>query len=123
MLPSAEEIQAAHAFLARRFGVQERLRDGAVRAALARAHVLARSWPPREETAALFYVLARRGRVLGRLRYTLVMLLAYNHARAMAHVLAATEAELHALHDAIAADRIAVDDVRTWFATRLRSIP
>jgi hypothetical protein len=120
MLPSAEAIQTAYAFLARRYHVQERLRDGTVRAALRRAHQLAQPWPPRDETAALFYALASRGRALGRLRHLLATTLAVNHAQKTGHWLDTSRDEIYELFETVAADRTTFADVRTWFAERLR---
>jgi len=118
MIPTFEDVEAAHRFLARRHGVSGQLHEQGVRGALELARSLAAS--PRDEPAAVFYALSRYPRALGGLARALPVMIALNLARATGHPIHATAAELRAFFVPLAARELSYEDVRGWFNDRAR---
>ena len=109
-----------HTFLARRYGWKAPLDQILVQSCLREARQLAGD--VRDEPAALFFVFCKAWARLGDACAVLPDLLARNHARALGLELTATPDDQRALRLRIADGGVAFDDVRAWFATRLRPL-
>jgi len=119
LIPSIDEVRAAHTFLARRFGFSPFLDGAAISDALAEAEDLARG-RPEDEPAALLFAFTRRPRQLAEAWTRLPLVLAENHARrAGAEVrLDVRDVELENLRLRVTARLATFDDVRAWVAAR-----
>ena len=120
MLPSAEQILKAHAFVARRHRLTSQADEPGVRAALAEAVQLA-AGDPASEPAAVFYAFTRYRRAFGDGWRTMTVLLTQNQARP--YRIDATGDEFHTLMLAVSHHQFAFDDVRAWLAARLVETP
>lgn len=118
MIPSIDEVLAAHEFVARRLDVDGRPNTEQIAGCLDEARAFADDRPA-DEPAALFFALTRRPRALGGLWRTLPLLLAVNQAREGGLRVNATEEEWRSLRLDIVSRRASIDDVREWFAQRL----
>jgi hypothetical protein len=118
VIPALRHILATHAFLSRRHGWKAPLDEILVQGCLKEARGLAAS--ERDEPAALFHVFSKAWARLGDACAVLPDLLARNHARAIGLDLAATADEQRALRLHIAQGGVPFDEVKDWFAARLR---
>lgn len=118
MIPSAAQILATHAFLARRYGLAERVSEKGITAAVELAKTLATV--ERDEPAAVFFALSLYARSLGALWPLQPRLEADAVARGLGLVLDASSEELRALRLDVASQRVGYDEVRAFFAQRLR---
>ncbi len=118
MIPTIDEILAAHEFVARRFGVDGRPNVEQIAMCLDEARAFADNRPA-DEPAALFYVLTRRPRAIGGLWRALPLLLSVNQAREGGLRVDATEEEWRSVRLDIVSRRASFGDVREWFAKRL----
>lgn len=118
MIPALRHILGTHTFLARRHGWKAPLDHLLVQSCLKEARQLAAG--ERDEPAALFYVFCKAWARLGDACAVLPDLLARNHARAVGLELAVPPEEQRALRLRIAEGGVPFDEVRAWFAERLR---
>ena len=117
MIPPLAEVVAAHAWMVRRIGVDERIDARALGAALAEAATLAAD-AAAAAPAALFYVLTRRPRLLRSTWRPLPRLLAINQARVLGLRLLVEDAEWRELRLDIAEQLADWGAVRAWFLSR-----
>lgn len=117
VLPTAEHVLDAHAFVARRHRLTSRADGRAVRAALAEAATLA-AGDLANEPVAVFYAFTRHRRAFGDGWRTMTVLLTQNQARPRR--IDATAEEFHALMLATFHREFTFEDVRAWFVSRLR---
>ena len=118
-LPSADQILAGYAFLARRHGIVDRtISERGVRAALADAAVLA-DGDDATEPAAIFYAFARRPRITRGAWVELADVLADTQARSVGLAVTAGPGDLRALMVSVASRSADFAEVRAWFAARL----
>ncbi len=120
MIPALRHIHATHTFLARRHGWKGPLDQLLVQACLKEARQLVTS--DRDEPAALFYVFSKSWARLGDACAVMPDLLSRNHARAVGLELSATPEEQQALRLRIALDGVPFEEVRAWFAERLKAL-
>jgi hypothetical protein len=109
-----------HTFLARRYGWKAPLDQILVQSCLREARQLSTS--DRDEPAALFFVFCKAWTRLGDACAVLPDLLARNHARAVGLELTASPEDQRALRLRIAEGKMPFDQVRAWFAARLRPL-
>ncbi len=117
MIPSAESILGAHAFLARRFGLTSAPSEAGVRNALAMARALATQ--DTDEPAALFFALAMFPRALGDAWRVLPAVVAINHAVSLGLRLRMTRDELLPFYGAIVTRTATFEEVRAWFGKHM----
>lgn len=117
-MPTFEDLDRAHGWLARRFARTSTLHQAGARNALAMARELAQT--PAEDPAAVFYALVRHVRALGAMGRVLPVVFAVNLTRAQGLALTATEDELASLFVPIRAQTMSYAEVREWFAARTR---
>jgi hypothetical protein len=116
MLPSIDEVDAAYAFLARRYGFERSLHIEGVRAALALAHQHALAAD--DEPAALFFGLTRYAKSLGQAPRLLPALLAQQQCSRIGVRLDGNIEDLSALFVPVVSNRMTFAEVRAWFAQR-----
>ena len=123
MIPSVDQVAAAHAWAARRFSLSGVRSDAAIRAALALASELALS--PDEDAVALLYAFGRYPRAFADGWRVVTALLVQNAAAYCGRSLRLNADELRALLVGVASGHIDVDGVRTWLRARssLRGLP
>lgn len=121
MLPSADEIIAAWAFLGRRFGLEGVPQPAQIEAALQLAKECA-GGVEAHEPAALFYGFARHPRAVPGGWRVLGERLATAHAARLGLDLDATAEEMTALRLAVSQQRTDWPGVRAWFAAHLREM-
>ena len=123
MIPALRHILGTHTFLARRHGWKAPLDQLLVQSCLKEARALVSGdATDRDEPAALFYVFSKAWARLGDACAVLPDLLARNHARAVGLELAVNPDEQRALRLRIAQGGVPFDEVRSWFAERLRPL-
>lgn len=118
MIPSADQLVATHAFLARRYGLRPHASEKGLQAAVELARTLAGT--PRDEPAAIFFALSLYARSLGALWPLQPRLEADGVARGLGLALVATDEELRLLRLDIASQKRGFDEVRAFFDERLR---
>jgi len=137
VIPALRHILGTHTFLARRHGWKAPLDQLLVQSCLKEARQLLANdisadggavprplteGSARDEPAALFYVFSKAWARLGDACAVLPDLLARNHARAVGLELAVNPDEQRALRLRIAQGGVPFDEVRSWFAERLRPL-
>src|SRR5205823_4865767 len=110
MLPALGQIEAAFAFLTRRYALTFPFPAAAMSQALEDAHALVQT--DRDEPAALFYALCMRARALGALWPVLPNLVAINHASSLGLSMRFDYRVLRSLRVRIAARSIDFEEVR-----------
>ena len=113
---SKEQVLAAYAALARRYGFDPDHSDRAVDAALRMVEELAPA--PRDEAAVLFYAFARFPRAFPGALRLMPVLLAKGALSTQGRVLLATADELDQLVFAVARQEANVEAVQAWFVRR-----
>ncbi len=119
MLPSPAGFASGLRLLARRRDLALFAQDADLADLLREAERLA-AGTATEEPAALFFACARRGRVLGPVAFFAIPLVAREQARAVGLELDANDTELAFLRLRIVKNAIDFDELRAWFAARLR---
>ncbi len=118
MLPSAAALAEGLRFLIRRRSAT--LPDTAtLESLLYQAERLA-AGREADEPAALFFASACHGRRLGSVAQILIPMLAHSHAATLGLALGADEMELAVLRLRVARRAIDFEELRGWFAERLR---
>ena len=120
MIPALRHILATHTFLARRHGWKAPLDQIMVQGCLREARQLVQT--DRDEPAALFYVFCKAWARLGDACAVLPDLLARNHARSVGLELAATPEEQRDLRLRIVRGGVSFEEVRAWYAERVRAL-
>ena len=119
MIPAAEELIAGWAFVARRRGLSGEVDPVAVAEGVALARTCA-AGSERDEPAALFFALARHPKAFGDGWRRASETFPAGHAAALGLTLDASPIELADRRIAAYSGRAAFEDVRRWFALRLR---
>lgn len=121
MIPTLDEVEAAYAFLARRFGLARELDQEAVADALHEATDLA-AGRVEDEPAALLFAMTKRPRRLGDAWQALPLVLAENMARTsgLALRLDVNDVDLESLRLRVVARLATFEEVRAWVESRLR---
>lgn len=119
MIPAAEEIIAGWAFVARRRGLSGAVDPVAVAEVVALARACAAA-SERDEPAALFFALARHPSAFGDGWRRASETFPSAHAAALGLTLDATPIELADRRIAVYSGRATFEEVRRWFALRLR---
>jgi hypothetical protein len=117
MIPGAQAVADAYAFVARRYGVTAKPDLAAIEAAVTEATSLAVRAD--DEPAALFFALARRPRALPGLWTAVVGVLVLNHARSLDLAFAGDARDLLPLFVPVARGVMSFPEVSAWFETRL----
>jgi hypothetical protein len=119
MLPDPAAFLRGLAFFLRRRGKVARLDAPAIVEALREAEQLA-AGRVEDEPAALFLACARRSRAFGMAAQEVVPFVAIGQARAIGRELAAKEIELAILRLRAVRGALDFEELRAWFAARLR---
>ena len=120
MIPDADAIVAAYAFVARRYRVTVKPDRGPIQDATSEARAL--TVDVTDEPAALFFALARRPRGLPGLWTSVVTVLVVNHARSLGLALAGDARDLLPLFLPVARGAFAFPELRIWFREHLRPV-
>jgi hypothetical protein len=120
MLPSAAALASGLRFLEPTRGVPRPEVQAVLTEVVQHAAELVTS--PMDEPAALFFATACRGRAIGAAAGRLIPKLAYNQALELGFELNANEAELAILRLRVVKRVIDFDELRAWFAARLRPV-
>jgi hypothetical protein len=121
MIPSVENVVAAHAFLARRYRVTGQVRGAAVEGALREAAERS-AGRERDEPAAIFFAFARRPKICRGIWHQLPALLAVNQARAVGLRLDVSLETVARLRLDTVVDGATFEAVRDWFEKHLQPI-
>jgi hypothetical protein len=119
MLPSPDELLRGLEFFARRLEPQAKFDVSMLADVLHEADALS-AGRVEDEPAALFWACARRPRALAGMAHELVPLVAQNFANHVGLALDVEAIELDILRLRILRSAIAWDELRGWFAARLR---
>jgi len=121
MLPGPAAFASGLRLLARRRGLALFAREQDLVDLLREASLLA-AGTATDEPAALFFASARRGRILGPVALLAIPLVAREQARVMGFELDVDDAELALLRLRVVKSAIDFDELKDWFAARLRPL-